>query len=596
LSGRYQPQETIRNIISKIEKREWILPGIQRKFVWDTERILNLFDSLMRGYPIGTLMVWKVSKQETIRKIGFFDFLQDYRERFTEKCNDYKPSTDGAVYSVIDGQQRLNSLYLGLKGSYAVKLPRRKWKNAYDSSIQPKMYLYINLCEHLKNDDSGKFYNFLFMSNSTYENLGIKKHQWFKVSDILDLPSFDESRLDDDDFIEELKKIISNMGINDDLEKKESLKTLKKLYKIIFTSSTINYYLEEDDELDRVVDIFVRTNSGGVPLAFSDLVLSVIVSRWSEAGSKIDEIVNIVRTETSISISRDFILKAFLYLYSEDIRFRVGNIDDNFVDNLKSRLDEVGEHIKSVCIFTKQIGLNDETIRAKYALLPLLYYSIKNNIKLDNLAKYPDNRKSCGKFLKLSLIKGLHGGSPDSTLIPIKKLIDKSNNNFPIKEIANHFVGAPRNLTLTDEDIKSLVDETSWGTYGARLLLSIITNINPEFSYEHIDHLYPKSMFVEKELNSLNFLKDNPQLKAFYSDKKNWNTLGNLQLLNSAENESKNNERLSSWLSKKPEYKSTIIVPKDDNGNDIVNDDQFKEFIISRRKLLCEILKKETTL
>jgi len=113
--------------------------------------------------------------------------------------------------------------------------------------------------------------------------------------------------------------------------------------------------------------------------------------------------------------------------------------------------------------------------------------------------------------------------------------------------------------------------------------------------YEHIDHLYPKSMFTEKVLNNLDFLKNNPQLKEFYSDKKNWNTLGNLQLLNSAENESKNDERLSSWLLRKPEYKSTIIVPKDVNGNDIFGDNQFKEFVLGRRKLLCQILKEKTT-
>lgn len=592
MPGRYQPAETIKNIISKIENREWILPGIQRKFVWDTERIINLFDSLMQGYPIGTLMVWKVSSRETIKKIGFYNFLQDYQERWAEKCTDYKPTTD-VVYSVIDGQQRLNSLYLGLTGSYAVKLPRKKWKSAYDSSIQPKMYLYINLCEHDKSEDTGRYYNFSFMSKLTYENLENQNH-WFKVSDILDLPFFDESRLDDDDFIEKLDYIVSSMGIEDSF-KRESLKTLKKLYKVIFTSLTINYYLEEDNDLDRVVDIFVRTNSGGVPLAFSDLVMSVIVSQWSEAGSKIDEIVNLVRTETGINISRDFVLKAFLYQYSTDIKFRIGNINSLFIDTLKNKLDDVSEYIKSVCIFAKQNSLNDETIRAKYALLPLLYYSIKNNIKLDNLAKYPDERKYCGIFLKLSLIKGLFGGSPDSALIPIRNFINASNNNFPIKEISNYFIGMPRNLTLTDEDIETLVNETSWGTNDARLLLSIITDINPEFLYEHIDHLYPKSMFTEKVLNNLDFLKNNPQLKEFYSDKKNWNTLGNLQLLNSAENKSKNDERLSSWLLRKPEYKSTIIVPKDVNGNDIFGDNQFKEFVLGRRKLLCQILKEKTT-
>ena len=74
MPGRYQPAETIKSVIEKIDTREWILPSIQRRFVWDTDRIENLFDSIMQGYPIGTLMVWKVTSKETIKKIGFYNF------------------------------------------------------------------------------------------------------------------------------------------------------------------------------------------------------------------------------------------------------------------------------------------------------------------------------------------------------------------------------------------------------------------------------------------------------------------------------------------------------------------------------------------
>ena len=594
MPGRYQPAETIKSVIEKIDTREWILPSIQRRFVWDTDRIENLFDSIMQGYPIGTLMVWKVTSKETIKKIGFYNFLQDYQERWAETCTDYKPSSE-IVYSVIDGQQRLNSLYIGLKGSYAEKLPRRKWRSAYDSSIQPKKYLYLNLCEHHSdNEENRRFYNLKFMSNAEYKDLE-DKCNWYKVANILDdFPYFDESRLDDDEFLDLIDSTIDKMGI-DNSKRREASKTLKKLYKVIFTSQVINYYLEEDNDLDRVVDIFVRTNSGGVPLAFSDLVMSVIVSEWPEARTEIDELVTLVRTETGIDISRDFILKAFLYIYSADIKFRIGNLTSDLVEKIKDKLEEVGEYIKSVCFFAKQIGLNDDAIRAKYALLPLLYYSYKNEIKLDNLAKYPEDRKNCGVFLKLSLIKGLFGGTPDSSLMPIRSKINEFSGRFPMKEISDYFIGRPRNLNLSNEDIEARVNEASWGTNDARLLLSIITEINPEYSYDHVDHLYPKSMFTDRELNEMDFLKDNAELRAFYADKKNWNTLGNLQLLNSAENESKNHERLSSWLSRKPEYKSSIILPKDSEGNDVFADDKFKEFVEGRKKLLCKLLKEKTT-
>ncbi len=595
MTGRYQQPKTIKEIIDKIDNRYWLLPNIQRKFVWDTEKIMNLFDSIMRGYPIGTFMVWKVSSKDTIKKICFYNFLQDYQERWAEKCNEYKPTSE-IVCSVIDGQQRLNSLYIGLKGSYAEKLPRKRWAKAYDSSIQPKMYLYINLCEHDTNADNERFYNLAFLSTSTYESLPNKNH-WFKVCDILDMKSFDEARLDDDDFLNMLDDKIKSMKIEDN-KKREATKTLKKLYKVVFILPVINYYLEEDNELDRVVDIFVRTNNGGVPLAFSDLVMSVIVSELPEAGTKIDELVTLVRTETCIDISRDFILKAFLYIFSDDIKFRISNFaskTSNLIDIINNKLEEIGEYIKSVCFFAKQIGLNNETIRSKYALLPILYYSYKNKKKLNNLAKYQEDRKKCGVFLKLSLIKGLFGGNPDSTLIPIRNKINEVSNRFPIKEISDYFSDKNRNLTLTDYDIEVRVNEASWGTEEARLLLSIITEINPEYTYEHVDHLYPKSMFKEKELDKFDFLKNDENLRKFYADKKNWNTLGNLQLLNSAENESKNGDKLSVWLPKKPEYKSSIFLPKTDDGREIYNDNEFKDFVEKRRKILCKILKEKTT-
>ena len=592
MSGKYQPAESIKNVIEKISSRTWILPSIQRRFVWDTERIANLFDSLMLGYPIGTLMIWKVSSRETIKKIGFYDFLQNYREKWKETCDDYSPISD-TVYSVIDGQQRLNSLYIGLNGSYAEKLPRKKWRKVYDASIQPEKFLYLNLCELCSDSETGRKYWFSFFSEEDYGLLEDKNH-WYKVSKIIDFPYYDESKLDDDEFDDQLDAVITEQNIEDEY-RKHAKKLLKKLYKVVFIDDKINYYLEEDNDLDRVVEIFVRTNSGGVPLAFSDLVMSVTVSEWPDARTKIDELVSVVRAETGVEISRDFVLKSFLYIYSDDIRFRVGNFTSELIQKIKNNLETVGNQIKSVCIFAKQIGLSDDSIRAKYALLPLLYYSHQNGIQLNNTAKYTDDRKKCGVFLKLALLKGLFGGSPDAALNPIRNLLKKHTKYFPIKEISDYFIGKPRNLTFTDQDIEMRVLETNWGTHEARLLLSIITEINPEFSYEHVDHLYPKSMFTQKELAKLSFLDSDNELKSFYEDKKNWNTLGNLQLLNSSENESKNKEKLSSWLSRKPEYKSSVLLPQDSDGNELYEDHQFKDFIIERRKLLCKILKDKTT-
>ena len=542
-------------------------------------------------------MIWKVSNKDTIEKLTFYNFLQKYQERFKEFCDEYNPSSKD-VFAVIDGQQRLNSVYIGLTGSYAIKLPRQKWGNAYDSSIQPEMFLYLDLCEEFEkneeNDDmNGQKFKFEFFSNETYNNLE-NKHHWFKVKDILKLQYFEVTKVNTPEFKDELNKIISNMQIEKKYLK-NAKNTLKKLYQVVFLEETINYYLEKNNDLNTVIDIFVRANNGGISLSFSDLVMSVISSQWKEARFKIDDFVKSVRADTGIEISKDFVLKAFLYIYSDDIKFRIENFNSDLINLMEEKLETLGEHIKSTCIFIRQIGLNNDLLRAKYALLPLLYYSYKNDIRFNNLAKNKESRNYASIWIKLALIKGIFGGSPDSVLIPIRNIIKDNKGDFPAKKIIKEFYTRARNFNLTDEEIERRVLETHYNTNDARLLLTIVTEINPEFTYEHVDHCYPKKIFKPSSLNKLEFLSSDKELKKFYANKDNWNTLGNLQLLNQAQNQSKQEKELAEWLKDNPEYRSTLIIPKDKKNKDIIELNQFKDFVIERRKMLCKIIKNKIT-
>ena len=112
---------TIKKAIDNIDSGDFLLPAIQRRFVWNTKQIEMLFDSIMQDYPINTFMFWEVTDNEIKNKFRFYDFLKKYveykggnnEERKTKGYKDFK--------AIIDGQQRLNSLYIGLKGSYAYK-------------------------------------------------------------------------------------------------------------------------------------------------------------------------------------------------------------------------------------------------------------------------------------------------------------------------------------------------------------------------------------------------------------------------------------------------------------------------------------------
>jgi hypothetical protein len=78
-----EPQ-SIASALRAIESHQFVLPAIQREFVWSDRKITALFDSLMRGYPIGTFLFWLVSDR-TVKSHTFYGFLRHYDPRGTKK-------------------------------------------------------------------------------------------------------------------------------------------------------------------------------------------------------------------------------------------------------------------------------------------------------------------------------------------------------------------------------------------------------------------------------------------------------------------------------------------------------------------------------
>src|SRR3989344_5315977 len=116
----FQMPITIGEVVNSIHAKRYLLPAIQREFVWKTEQIESLFDSLMRGYPIGSFLLWQVEK-EKIKDFQFYEFVRDYHERDNKHNPKANITGEGGVTAVLDGQQRLTALYIGLKGSHSLK-------------------------------------------------------------------------------------------------------------------------------------------------------------------------------------------------------------------------------------------------------------------------------------------------------------------------------------------------------------------------------------------------------------------------------------------------------------------------------------------
>jgi uncharacterized protein with ParB-like and HNH nuclease domain len=86
-------------------------------------------------------------------------------------------------------------------------------------------------------------------------------------------------------------------------------------------------YVLEDQDQDKVLEIFTRTNSGGVPLSKSDLIMAIAAANWPEVRDRVDTLAEHINKDTNnaFSIDKDFVLKSFLVLYNTDVTYKVKN-------------------------------------------------------------------------------------------------------------------------------------------------------------------------------------------------------------------------------------------------------------------------------
>ena len=133
---KYQ-SETVGSILSRVN-HDVFIPSIQRPYVWEPEQIVKLFDSLMRGYPINSFLFWEL-QPENFGDWDVYQFVRKFRQGNIHN-DEATPSTDKPAILVLDGQQRLTSLLIGLMGSYTMRL--KKARKLTDSSwFEDALYL-----------------------------------------------------------------------------------------------------------------------------------------------------------------------------------------------------------------------------------------------------------------------------------------------------------------------------------------------------------------------------------------------------------------------------------------------------------------------
>jgi len=571
---------SIKEAIDNIFSRHYLLPAIQRKFVWSSEQIEMLFDSILRGYPINSFMFWEVKKPEIKSNFKFYEFIEEYREFF--KVNNPDKDTTGVhdFRAVIDGQQRLTSLYIGLRGSFAYKMPRKWWYDTEDNI--PTRKLFLNLINPVKQEyDNQKQFDFRFLSVSDFEK---DKNQtvdfyWFEVRKILEL-----------DDLKKVNKFLQEKGLSDN---EFATDTLIDFFQRIHSDRLVNFYLEEEQNPDKVLEVFIRTNSGGTALSFSDLLMSIASANWEviDARKEIEDLVNKIYLigRPGFIINKDFILKTCLVLLIDNIKFQLKNFDHKNVQKFENNWEGIKKSIIAGFTLLEKLGFNDKTLRAKNAAIPVIYFLYHKNLSdnINNPAYYKQVRKTIQNWLNLSLLKSIFGGQSDSVLTTIRKVLKEnlSLDDFPLEAIKAEFKSNPsKNYSLEDDFIEGLLHsqyEDNDTFYVLSLLYPNLDYYNQDF---HKDHLHPSSYFRNIQ-NDDAAIK--PEELEFYKDPLNWNSILNLQLLNGRLNESKQDKSLKQWITVNNIRPEELFIPSDT----ALEIEHFKLFIENRKIILTKKLK-----
>ena len=573
---------TIREAVRAIQARTYLLPAVQREFVWNAEKTEALFDSLLRGYPVGSFLFWKVEPASS-QRYKFYEFMQDYHALSKKRLVPFEIAEPKQLTVVLDGQQRLTSLSIGMIGFRADKVPGM-WAN--NPAAYPKRRLYLNLARRYESDEEiDREYDFRFLTDDEVAETD-PNDLWFPLKEILQFGTTQDIDM------AKLLGYIQSKKLND-----FGGQTLLKLCQVIVKDPVIHYFQEDEQKLDRVLNIFIRLNSGGIPLSYSDLLLSIATAQWkSDAREAIYGLVDeLNQFGEGFEFDKDFVLKNALILTDRpDVGFNVENFDKANTQAIEDNWEvSVRQPLLRATELAASCGYHGKTLTSANVLIPVAYY-LKQIGSPKNFAAHPSSaadRSLLRKWLVVGLLKGVFSAKTDTLLSAVRTALQaNTGKGFPFGAIESALTGHGKSLKFTEEELATLL-QSEYGKRGTfSVLAAVYPALNTRFKF-HLDHVFPKSSFKRRALKTLGLSEEDIEffLSAF-------NLLPNLQMLEGVVNQAKLDTPFEEWsepLRKKPaewaQYHAQHLIP-DFKEYPLT---KFKKFFEARQALLLQKLKEE---
>lgn len=552
----------ISDIVTEIDEEKFVLPVIQRSLVWTEEKIELLYDTVLKGNSFGGIMVIEEEK-ETKPLFSYRPFTRDgslIASKEVEKLSQTQSF-------VIDGQQRLQSFYIGLKGSVNGKELYFDLFSDYNSEFEFRF---------------AKIQKDLPKSSKEIADRAITKYFWFSTKELL--RKLKETN-DDDEISEE---IISSNNIQDNKEKDYIYKNIRIFYKNIVVAEslgiskvTVNKKLPEIENRQRIVELFRRLNDGGTRLSSFDLVASVLKGFSWEMESFLREM---LEDNKDIGLSQENLIK-LIFLLQDNHNKEMASIEASDAQFAIANKERIKIIIKVLKDFLNRTYLYDYYKDENRSFIPLFfiaYHLFHKDISNKELEKYFDNYDTSNEDFPLmkdwifhSLLNGVFrskgvGWIPYST--GIRKILgimkECKNKLFPTDKLYSVYRDHPVIFTkdyLIDDDFNRLEE------LDKSLVLYLI--YGKIIRTSNVDHIMPKNILLKKgyDLDEINSIK-------------------NFQLLDSKTNQfDKNGKSFFDWVSN-PIYVKDLdmylkihLIPSDKT---LWREENFKEFIEERRKLI----------
>jgi len=605
--------KTLLQIVKEIENSKIYLPAIQRKFVWGKPQIELLFDSLMRNFPIGTFLFWTLEKSLANNYV-FYEFLREYDQR-----NPYNKRKEGSflnpeIVGVLDGQQRLSSIYLGLQGTHTEKAPYMRWA---DEKAYRKSRLYLNLLklpysinenDTIEIDDDENF-EFRFLTDDESKEWTSRRTRqldkdekerileesmyWFRVGDVLSWSADPEFDIIIDKFIKADKSEIIKSQLNEN--RRLIKKTLDILHKRVTTDQLINYFEVDKKDLEDILKIFIRVNSGGTQLNKTDLLFSTIVATWDDGRDEIESLLQRINKKgDGFNFSNEYLMRSCLVLTDAPVLFKVNSFKVENVKRIQAEWKQISNAIDQTVDLLVEFGFSDSLLTSQNATIIIAYYIYKGGVVSDS------TKLELKKYLIHALLNGIYGSSQDQLLTVLRNAFRESvsdsaggsafklkQNKFSFTELLKVELPSRKSLFVTDIELDNFLTYTK-GTSSFFVLSLLYPNLKYKEVQFHQDHIHPSSRFSEEFFLELNLSEE---------EKDEWikmkDMIPNLQLMEGRENESKNATAFEVWLSQKDDSEREHFMANNYIPNDVSLEFKgFKAFFEKRKNKLKLELKK----